>query len=408
MRSARSTTVPSAGSLTSRRRPPAAVCAGAGGRGTDERGIARQRERLPGPVEHADGEVEQPGRVGLGGDGVDVLARLGFAFLHNLRPLHPLLPARGRLQPRAGVDPRPHERRERVFAGFRVRRFPGEVGAREQRREALRGEIPARRTPQQRRRQRGARGVEREARARQRPRQRERVEHITGQPAREPDPPQRPPRDRHGGAGLLAREWVSVGRSQVGRGAAHRRSNPNSARAPPAVAVRPAAEAVAGVAVCVAEAPTAAGAVAGGAAVGAIAVVPAVGAVAVVPAAGVVAVVAVAAVVVVVAVPAVSEITVVAAADGCGGIYGCAGIAGRPTERGRRSATRRTARRLAGCACEDLRHAAGYSADRQRSPAVILLEPRFLRQIRDRSPIWIGPHSTQPHRRPPRRPRRAP
>ena len=98
------------------------LCGGRGG-GTDERGVARPRERIPGPVENTNGEVKQPGRVGVGGDGASWSPGSG-SLLHNLRPLHPLLSARGWLQPRAGVHALPHERSKRMFTGFRVGRAP--------------------------------------------------------------------------------------------------------------------------------------------------------------------------------------------------------------------------------------------------------------------------------------------
>ncbi len=96
----------SAGSATSRR--CAAVCAGADAGAPDERGIAREREAAAGRPRDRHRQVQQSGRVGLGGHRVDVLARSPVRRPARLPPIRPAARrSRADLRPASGSMPGP-------------------------------------------------------------------------------------------------------------------------------------------------------------------------------------------------------------------------------------------------------------------------------------------------------------
>ena len=115
----------------------------AGGR-TDERGIAAQREAPARCAHDADRQVLQARIVGLGGDRVDVLAgraqsnsRSCTTSAHSTR----CSPLDGGCRPASGSIPGPTNDGQGSFVSLRFRGVPGQIAARELRREAFGGQV---------------------------------------------------------------------------------------------------------------------------------------------------------------------------------------------------------------------------------------------------------------------------
>ena len=147
-------------------------------RRTHEGGIAVEPETTVSAARHADAQVHEPGRIGLGSDRVDVRPTARLAPLDHFSPLHALRPIHRQSQtgPRFNVTARIGFKR--ALIGKRFCRAPAQVAPREQRGESFSGTIRGRRDDRRRCGDPGPWRRDRETGAGEDARRRQRADHV--------------------------------------------------------------------------------------------------------------------------------------------------------------------------------------------------------------------------------------